>query len=204
MAKPPERGAGRPGEGGSRLSEADRALWEQVAKTARPLKDRETPRPVETPARSSDRTEKAAPKPPPAAPKPRGPSPLLDTPRRGDAKTDLAHGTVAGVDRRQAVRLRRGQLPIDGRLDLHGDTQAAAHRRLNSYLADAQASGKRCVLVVTGRGLGKAEGGVLKAQVPRWLNLPPNRDRVLAFDVAQPKHGGDGALYVLLKRDRKG
>ena len=93
-------------------------------------------------------------------------------------------------------------MPIEGKLDLHGRTQAEAHRRLETFLANAQASGKRCVLVVTGRGLGKSAGGVLRTEVPRWLNQTPNRARVLAFDWAQPKHGGDGALYVLLRRNR--
>ena len=114
----------------------------------------------------------------------------------------LERGAVADLDKRQAQRLKRGQMAIDGRLDLHGFTQAEAHDRLTRYLAEAQSAGKRCVLVVTGRGVGKTAGGVLRAQVPRWLNEAGNRRRVLAFDWAQPKHGGDGALYVLLKRNR--
>lgn len=196
MAKPPESKGG--------LSDSDRALWQQVAETARPLKDRAPPPPRRSPPdRAAETAKPKATKPAGRAAKgPAGPSPLIDTPRKRDEPPELGHGTVAGVDRRQAVRLRRGRLAIDGRLDLHGDTQAIAHRRLNDYLANAQAAGKRCVLVVTGRGLGKAEGGVLKTQVPRWLNQPPNRERVLAFDIAQPRHGGDGALYVLLKRDK--
>ena len=64
----------------------------------------------------------------------------------------------------------------------------------------AESAGKRCVLVITGKGL--SSGGVLRDQVPRWLNLAPNRARVLAFDYARQHHGGAGALYVLLKRRR--
>ena len=79
-------------------------------------------------------------------------------------------------------------------------TQAAAVERLAEFIARSEAAGKRCVLVITGKGL--ASGGVLRDQVPRWLNLPPNRARVLAFDYAQQQHGGSGALYVLLKRRR--
>lgn len=115
---------------------------------------------------------------------------------------ELGHGTVVGVSKAQADRMRRGQLPIEARLDLHGHTQVEAHRALDGFLAAAQASGKRCVLVVTGRGLAKQDGGVLRRAVPRWLNQPPNRARILAFDRAQPRHGGAGALYVLLRRAR--
>jgi DNA-nicking Smr family endonuclease len=98
-------------------------------------------------------------------------------------------------------KLRRGRLPIEGRLDLHGMTQAAAVDKLAAFIERAEAAGKRCVLVITGKGL--ASGGILRDQVPRWLNQAPNRARVLAFDYAQPQHGGAGALYVLLKRRRE-
>ena len=91
--------------------------------------------------------------------------------------------------------LDRGQV---GRIDLHGRTQSEAHAALLSFLHRAQAAGARFVLVITGKGL--AGGGILREQVPRWLNQPPNRGRVLAFDYAQAQHGGMGALYVLLKR----
>ena len=197
MGRPPDR----PKRGGASLSDEDRALWDQVAGSAKPLKER-SGRAVHTAPQAPEKTTKASEGKPLRPRRPSGPSPLIETPRKAEAPSELTHGSAAGVDRRQTVRLRRGQLPIDGTLDLHGDTQAEAHRRLNAYLERAQATGKRCVLVVTGRGLGKAEGGVLRTQVPRWLNLPPNRARVLAFDIAQPKHGGDGALYVLLRRER--
>ena len=72
--------------------------------------------------------------------------------------------------------------------------------RAGEFISRAEAAGKRCVLVITGKGL--ASGGVLRDQVPRWLNLPPNRGRVLAFDYARQQDGGAGALYVLLKRRR--
>jgi len=98
--------------------------------------------------------------------------------------------------------MKRGRLPIEGRLDLHGHRQSEAHRELDAFLARAQVAGKRCVLIVTGKGVGKDEGGVLRRMVPRWLNEPANRARILAFDQAQPKDGGMGALYVLLKRRR--
>ncbi|HEY9537976.1 MAG TPA: Smr/MutS family protein, partial [Kiloniellaceae bacterium] len=121
---------------------------------------------------------------------------------RKQPPAELSHGSRDGLDRRKAERLSRGKLPIEATLDLHGLRQAEAHRRLDDFLADSQAAGKRCVLVVTGKGLHKEEAGVLRSAVPRWLNEAPNRSRVLSFDYAQPKHGGSGALYVLLRRRR--
>ena len=114
----------------------------------------------------------------------------------------ISHGSSAGVDRRQAQRFKRGKTPIEGRLDLHGMTQQAAHEALRRFIADAAASGKRCVLVITGKGRDGPEGGVLRQQVPRWLNEPDLRGKVLSFDHAQPKDGGSGAIYVLLRRSR--
>ena len=181
-----------PGKRFTGLSEEDRALWEKVTRDLEPLVERvektQKKKPEANTTRVRPESERAG-------------DPAAKSDRR-TPQTRLERGERAGVDRRQAQRLKRGQMPIDGRLDLHGFTQAEAHRRLGRYLAEAQAAGKRCVLVITGRGVGKSAGGVLKAEVPRWLNQPPNRDRVLAFDIAQPKHGGDGALYVLLRRNR--
>ena len=177
---------------GPGLSPEDRALWAQVTRDLKPLPDR------------LEKTKESKPIPPPTSNRPdsRSSPKAAPEPTRRIAERPLARGDAAGVDRRQVQRLKRGQTPIDGTLDLHGCTQAEAHRRLGRALAEAQAAGKRCLLVITGRGVGKAAGGVLKTEVPRWLNQSPNRDRVLAFDTAQPKHGGDGALYVLLKRKR--
>ena len=163
----------------------------------RPLRKRGPtgPCPRPNPCRWSPphRSRSRGPKPRPAAPPPAPARLVLPPP-------ELEHGKATGIDRRSSDRLRRGRLPIDGRLDLHGMTQAAASVRLEEFLARAQSAGKRCVLVITGKGL--AGGGILREQVPRWLNQSPNRGRVLAFDYAQAQHGGMGALYVLLKRRR--
>ena len=129
-----------------------------------------------------------------------GPSPVPPVRVSADGPPELSHGRAAGIDRRSSERLHRGRLPIEGKLDLHGMTQAAAAERLAAFIERGEAAGKRCLLVITGKGL--AGGGILRDQVPRWLNLPPNRGRVLAFDYARPQHGGSGALYVLLKRRR--
>ncbi len=120
------------------------------------------------------------------------------------AKAALSHGSLADIDRRTAQRLQRGRLPIEATLDLHGMTQAAAHDALDGFVTRSLALGRRCVLIVTGKGLGREQSGVLRRQVPLWLNQPPLRGQVLAFDYARPEHGGMGALYVLLKRRREG
>jgi DNA-nicking Smr family endonuclease len=101
-----------------------------------------------------------------------------------------------GLDRRSAQRLKRGRTAIDARLDLHGMTQSEAHRALAAFLAQAQKAGLRVVLVITGKS------GVLHGAVPRWLGEGDNRGRILATGRAQPLHGGEGALYVFLRRKR--
>jgi DNA-nicking Smr family endonuclease len=139
--------------------------------------------------------EKATPEPPrlTAAPQP-PPNPV----------PPLTIARAAGYDRANAERLKRGQHPVEARLDLHGLTQAEAHRALAAFLYQARAAGKRCVLVITGRGSGKERqgGGVLKSAVPRWLDEPAFRPHVLAIATAQPRDGGSGALYVMLRRTR--
>ena len=130
----------------------------------------------------------------PAAPEPE-PSPSAKTralPRPENPAPMPRHG----LDRRSAQRLKRGRTAIDARLDLHGMTQAEAHRALAAFLARAQKTGLRVVLVITGKS------GVLFGAVPRWLGEGDNRGRVLATARAQPPHGGEGALYLFLRRKR--
>jgi DNA-nicking Smr family endonuclease len=111
------------------------------------------------------------------------------------------------MDRREKQRLARGIEPIHGRLDLHGKSQAQAHAELLRFLHRAQTEGKRFVLVITGKGSGpradSSERGVLKRQVPLWLGQPELRAYVAGFEQAHIRHGGDGALYVRLRRPRR-
>jgi DNA-nicking Smr family endonuclease len=100
-------------------------------------------------------------------------------------------------------RIARGAHAIDGRLDLHGMTQDEAHGRLLSFLRGRQARGAKVVLVITGKGSRNGEGGgrgVLKRMVPLWLGLPDLRSLVIGFEDAAIGHGGEGALYVRLRR----
>lgn len=121
-------------------------------------------------------------------------------PARSPGPRLLTNG--AGIDRANAERLKRGLHPIEARLDLHGRTQAEAHRELAEFVEASHRAGRRCVLVITGRGLGPDGPGILKTAVPRWLGEAGFGRRVLAIATAQPRHGGAGALYLLLRRRR--
>ena len=159
----------------------------EVAALAKPKQSVEKPKPRDDNARKIVAGRAVVTAPPPVAPKPAAPP--------------LERGKVAGVDKRQAERLKRGKTEIEGRIDLHGMTLENAHRRLTDFLEDAQDAGKRAVLVVTGKGVREGTG-VIRMQVPRWLNEPRLRPLVLAYEYAQPKDGGMGALYILLRRKR--
>lgn len=187
--------------------EAD--LWRAVMKDAAPLQKRR----VRTPSRdvpfgeSTPEPEPPQPPPIPPIPKPapktriRQPEPP-PPPAPASRPHQLSHGETVGIDRRTAGRFTRGRMEIDGRIDLHGMTQDTAHRALCAFLARAYDRGSRCVIVVTGKGSRGEGGGVLRRMVPMWLNEPGLRHRILSFTHAQPQHGGEGALYVLLKRHR--
>lgn len=166
------------------------ALWHHVVRDAKRLDGSQAAQPVVPPAPKPEAT------PPPPA-KPASPSPAVVLPPVRPSRRLDPTGPV-DLDRRSWLKLRRGNYPIDARIDLHGLTQAEAHARLTAFLAAAQARGNRCVLVITGRGL--RHGGTLRAMTPRWLDEAPNRTRVLAFAQAQIQHGGEGAIYVLLRR----
>jgi DNA-nicking Smr family endonuclease len=174
-------------------TEQEKALWQAAMQGVAPLRRRPAPQAKAEPA-----------KPAPIA-RPAGASPQVPRPPAAAAgpPVELSHGRIVGLDRRSAERLSAGRLPIDGRLDLHGLTQAEAVERLAAFIAGAHSAGKRCLLVITGKGLARDSRGILREQVPRWLNQAPNRAHVLAFDYARPQHGGTGALYVLLKRRRE-
>ena len=163
---------------------ADSVLWQRAMRGVKPLMSRPAPAPVAAPL---PRPEKPA--PPASAQQPgAAPAPTASLDRAG------------GYDRANAERLRRGRHPIEARLDLHGMTQDEAHRALARFIGTSRAAGRRCVLVITGRG--KIGGGVLRAAVPRWLEEPAFRPHLLAIATAQPRDGGAGAIYVMLRRTR--
>ena len=111
--------------------------------------------------------------------------------------------SVITLDRRTKQKIARGNQTIDARLDLHGYTQAQAHDVLLRFLRATQSRGGRVALVITGKG-GRGEGGgALKRAVPLWLALPEFRSMVIGFDTAALGHGGEGALYVRLRKIRE-
>lgn len=114
-------------------------------------------------------------------------------------------GSVAGLNRRQADLLRGGDIAIEAQLDLHGFVRREAAGKVAAFLAQSARRGLRCVLVITGQGrrdpLAEARG-VLRGELEGWLNVPATRPLVLACVPAQPRHGGQGAFYVLLRRSR--
>ena len=126
---------------------------------------------------------------------------LVEPPKTSAPHLSYAHGQAPGLEKRTQLRLRRGQVAIEARLDLHGMTQSQAHDQVYRFLECARNNGLRTVLVITGKGL-RQDGqiGVLRSVVPRWLNEPPLRDWIKAFDHAAPRDGGKGALYILLRR----
>jgi DNA-nicking Smr family endonuclease len=176
------------------LTRGELDLWRQAVKDAVPLPGRDLE--AETAGAAPP-----APEPPPPQSAPR-PSPRPPRSRPAPELPVLAPGASKGTDKRTAERLRHGEMPIEGRLDLHGMTQDQAHGALSRFILRVHDEGKRCVLVITGKGYRDGQTGVLRQSVPRWLNTPPLRERILSFAHAQPKHGGEGALYVLLKRRR--
>jgi DNA-nicking Smr family endonuclease len=113
----------------------------------------------------------------------------------------LSAGDMSGLDKSTAEKFRKGKLKIEARLDLHGMTQNEAMRELFDFIPYASDTGKKCVVIITGKGF-KPDGsiGVLRANLPHWLNLPQLRPYIIAFAQTQPKDGGEGAVYVLLRR----
>ena len=123
----------------------------------------------------------------------------------------IAKAKSGGLDGNTVEKLRKGQLAPGARIDLHGMTEAVAHRALHGFLVRAQSDGVRLALVITGIGNPAAhEGaewmrtphGVLKEMVPRWLNEKDFAPLTSGWARAHRRHGGDGALYVYLRKQR--
>jgi DNA-nicking Smr family endonuclease len=176
------------------LSSEDLKIWRHVTRSVNPLhglssrhpSDDETDGQDEEPSRPKVPLQHALEPAPRAQPRPAPP---------------LTVGATADMDRRTAQRFKRGEMVVDGRIDLHGLTLDQAHAALTSFIRGAHGRGARCVVVVTGKG--KAPGiGKIRNETPSWLNQAPLRPLVLAVSEARHRDGGSGALYVLLKRKR--
>jgi DNA-nicking Smr family endonuclease len=175
------------------LTAEDRRLWEEVRRSVRPLD------PVRDHGRSSGAGEdigdedlsqalKAKPGPPSHRP-----LPSWQPPMQSASPARLAH-----LDDKTVRKLKKGKLAIDARIDLHGMAESRAHNALNRFLEHARRQDHRIVLVITGKG--ERSGGVLRRAVPRWLAEPPLVHLVGSWRQAHVTHGGEGALYVRLRR----
>ena len=182
-----------------RLSDDERALWSGVTRSIAPLRkprlvasDEDHAAPVRTPPKPNSPASRHA----AAAHAPRAAASAAVTPPAPPA--------LAPLGRRFRQRLARGVRALDGRLDLHGLTQAQAHGALLHFLHATQSRGGKVVLVITGKGAPDSAGerGVLRRQVPLWLGLPEFRGYVVGYESAAMGHGGDGAIYVHVRRRR--
>ena len=194
-----------------RLSAEEAALWARVAQTITPMEGRKAPVPVTAaapplaaplapPAKGKRRT--VPPPAPPPAPLP-APAPPAAPARPAEPRALDRHGLDGSWDR----RLARGLVAPDFTLDLHGASLDAAHSRLDHGLTLAMAQGARLVLLVTGRSrphdgpAGRGERrGAIRAKVFDWLEAGPHGSRIAAIRPAHPRHGGAGAVYIVLRR----
>lgn len=172
-------------------------MWDAVAKTVAPLKRHQ---------RQAVTQDKPKPTAPTAKPQPAAatkPPTSIVRPRPAEPPR------LAPLDRRMRMRIGRGTVAIDARIDLHGLTQASAHHRLRNFVSECQEAGAKLVLVITGKGRPSAtqpmkdERGVLRRMVPMWLGSAEMRPYVIGYEPAGRGHGGDGALYVRIRSARK-
>lgn len=180
------------------LSPEDAALWEKVTGTADPL--------LKGKSSVVERTESVA-EPAQSAPSAKKKTVGIEHRQAAEPPKPPAPPPVSNFDRKEARRLGSGRTSVDARIDLHGMRQHEAHVSLKAFLARAQAKGHRHVLVITGKGGkrendGSYERGVLNREAPRWLSEPEFRKWVVSFAPASKRHGGEGALYVRLRRNR--
>lgn len=194
------------------LTEDERELWQKAVKSAEPLTRRSI---------SERLPELAAPQSVVVSPVVAG-SKAITPFRVGEiAATARARSALAprideiiphaapNMDRRNFDRLRKGRMKVEAKLDLHGMTLTEAHPALSGFVRRAHQDGKRLLLVITGKGkTGKDDGvmprqrGLLRHQVPQWLNQAPLAPLILQVVPAQQRDGGQGALYVYLRRNR--
>lgn len=172
-----------------RLTHAEAELWEIVTASVTPYRQRPPTAPAEAapPAKPPAPLRETGRTPAPVAPRDRPAPPPPPTP-------------LTEIDHRTRVKIKRGRLDVDAKLDLHGLRQDEAQRALSAFLRRAQADGAKIAIVVTGKGLSREEGGVLRRVVPMWLQAPHLRDVVVGFGEAARHHGGEGALYVRIRR----
>lgn len=189
------------------LNEDEAALWEYAMRGTKSLRPREPVTPLVEDDNGGDLAATQPAKTPTAAAQ-------LPSSQPAPSKVKPTAADIANLDRRQTRLIATGRAPIDARLDLHGMRQHEAHAALKSFLHSAQARGARVVLIITGKGgrrktnerelfpYSDDEPGVLKRLTPRWLQDAELRHLVVSFGASNAQHGGDGALYVRLRKSR--
>ncbi|MBO0663486.1 Smr/MutS family protein [Jiella sp. MQZ9-1] len=182
------------------LSDEDKRLWASVARQAVPLKGKAMP---VVPADPRPPAIDGALPPPTAGNK----GPLQAQPQvtmgaagSGNPAKGGALASQHPIERPTRRKIAKGRIAIEARIDLHEMTQTAAYAALSGFLAQAQAMGLRHVLVITGRGMPGGSRGILRRVVPQWFASALFRPLVSGFDRAERHHGGDGALYVRVRR----
>lgn len=191
---------------GRKPTEDELALWGKVARSAEPFRKASAPE-AETRAAPRDMQPKH--------------TEIEGVPRKlmgrskntpNDLSPSLPEQFAAAplqMDRKTFVKMNRGRMQPDARIDLHGMTLDRAHPALTRFVLSNHSAGKRLVLVITGKGKARDDAGpipvrfgVLRHQVPQWLAMPPLSAVVLQVTPAHQKHGGGGAYYVYLRRAR--
>ncbi|MFN4296494.1 MAG: Smr/MutS family protein [Brevundimonas sp.] len=177
---------------GRKLTPEDRDIWNKVARTVSPARPRKAERIAVTAA-----SVQSALKAPPKFVKPPSMIPAAaPSSRQGVART--AQGAPDALEPRRHRRIARERDPIEATLDLHGFGRFEAQDQVTAFLTSCQSRGLRAVLLITGQG--RRGGGVIRASIHEWLQGPGLRGVVSGFAAAHRRHGGDGAIYVTLKR----
>lgn len=178
------------------LSDGDKNLWKKVTETITELNSNRAPTPLVR--RSAYR---------------------IETPKQTFSALPISDMTeqsfsLKDADHNWQYKIRRGRAKPEGTIDLHGMTEERAYAALNNYIDQAQRRGKRLILVITGKGGRKSDygdmshsdydraRGKLKTNVPRWLSQGELASRIVSYYAASGEHGGDGALYVVIKKVR--
>ncbi len=203
------------------LTEEDLDLWSFVTRSIEPLQaPPRLPAPGDAPPPGTGSA--GTPDGGPPAPSPRARAAAASARRESRPPATASRAALpppppADIDRRHGRRIASGRIEIEARIDLHGMVQSAAHRRLECFIRSCHAQGMRTVLVITGKGAPMSAGGrtlssrdddmfsergVLRRNVPRWLAGPPLRALIASFGPASIRHGGEGALYVVLRGAR--
>jgi len=205
------RAGGRSGGGKRAITPDEAELWDHATRTLAPIKAKARVPEIEMEPASTP------PRPPPPAKKassPPAPRPPPSAPMRPEARRSPVP-PLADLERRKVRQIASGKVEIEARIDLHGMRQRDAHAQLRGFLLDAHARGLKTVLVITGKGgeqdrsdhmasmtgdTRESRRGIIRRSVPQWLQEADLRAVVVGYTAASARHGGEGALYVQLRK----